>query len=456
MTPYKKHLYVYVLLMLTGLFAIKTQAQEPMVIDQVVAVVGRNVILQSDIENQYIQYRLQRGISGTAEDIRCQILEDLLFQKLLLNQAEVDSITVTPAQVDMEVERRLRHFINEIGSQERLEQFYNKTISEIKDELRRLIQDQMLVEQVQMGIMANVQVTPSEVRSFFKSIPKDSIPMINTEYEIAQIVNIPPITIDQKLAVRERLHEIRQRILAGERFSTMARLYSEDPGSTRKGGELGFYSRGEFYPEFEAVAFRLKDGEVSEIVETEAGFHILQLIERRGEYVNVRHVLLTAKPSLESLEAARNELDSIAGLIRSNEITFNEAVRKHSNDPNKTDGGLLINPYTGGFRFEAEQLEQQVSFVVDQLKVGELSDPVPMKTQEGKDAFRLLMIRHKTEPHIANMREDYSRIQNWALQQKRQEAIDKWIASKSRSAYINIIDEFSECPFEFTWLKDIQ
>lgn len=456
MIRYKKPLNVFVLLMLAGLSTIQLPAQEPMVIDQVVAVVGRNVVLQSDIENQYIQYRLQRGISGTAEDIRCQILEDLLFQKLMLNQAEVDSITVTPVQVDMEVERRLRYFINEIGSQERLEQFYNKSINEIKEELRRLIEDQMLVEQVQMGIMSNVQVTPSEVRSFFRSIPKDSIPMINTEYEIAQIVNIPPITIDQKLAVRERLHEIRQRILAGERFSTMARLFSEDPGSMRKGGELGFYGRGEFYPEFEAVAFRLKDGEVSEIVETEAGFHIIQLIERRGEYVNVRHILRNTKPSLESLEKARNELDSLAGLIRSGELTFDDAVKKHSNDPNKTDGGLLINPYTGGFRFEAEQLDQQVSFVVDQLEVGELSDPVPMKTEDGKDAFRLLMIKHKTEPHIANLREDYSRIQNWALQQKQQEAIKNWIENKSRAAYINIIDEFSDCPFEFTWLRNIQ
>jgi peptidyl-prolyl cis-trans isomerase SurA len=430
-------------------------AQEPMVIDQVVAVVGRNIILQSEIENQYIQFRLQRGISGTAEEIRCQILEDLLFQKLMLNQAEVDSVTVTSVQVEMEMESRLRYFVNELGSQERLEQFYNKSINEIKDELRRLVQDQMLVEQVQRDIMAKVQVTPSEVRTFFRSIPKDSIPMVPAEYEIAHIIKKPPISIDEKLAIRERLHGLRQRILGGERFSTLAILFSEDPGSARKGGELGLYARGELYPEFEAVAFRLKDGEVSEIVETEAGFHILQLIERRGEYVNVRHILLTAKPSPDALQAAHDELDSIAALIRTGQITFDEAVIKFSDEENKTDGGMLLNPYTGGIRFEAEQLDPQVSFVIDKLQVGELSDPVPMKTQDGKDAFRLLKIKHKTTPHIANIREDYNRIQGWALANKRQQAVNKWIENKTRTAFVNIIDEFSDCNFQFTWREGL-
>lgn len=449
-------LFTHLLVLLSFLFIVPvSQAQDSMVIDQVVAVVGRNIILQSDVENQYIQYRLQRGISGTADEIRCQILEDLLFQKLMLNQAEVDSVTVTSVQVEMEMERRLRYFISELGSQEKLEQYYNKSINEIKDELRRLVEDQMLVEQVQNEIMTKVQVTPSEIKAFFRSIPKDSIPMVNTEYEIAHIVKKPPITIDEKLAVRERLHELRKRILEGERFSTLAILYSEDPGSARKGGELGLYGRGELYPEFEAVAFRLKDGEVSEIVETEAGFHIIQLIERRGEYVNVRHILLAAKASPESLEAARLELDSIASLIRDGEITFAEAVRKFSDEEKKTDGGMLLNPYTGSVRFEAEQLDPQVSFVIDRLKVGELSNAVPMKMEDGKDAFRLLMLKHKTEPHIANLKEDYNRIQGWALGKKRQEAVDKWIQNKSKTAFINIIEEFASCNFQFNWKKEL-
>ncbi len=421
------------------------------VIDQVVAVVGKNIILQSDIENQYIQYRLQRGISGNAKTIRCTILEDLLFQKLLLNQAELDSITVTDAQIDEEMDRRLRYFISELGSQEKLEAYYNKTIVEIKAELRRLVKDQLLGDQVQSQIMEKVEVTPSEIKNYLKELPKDSIPMVNTEYEIAQIVKNPPISIDEKLAVKERLFELRKRILGGERFSTMAVLYSEDPGSAKKGGELGFYGRGELYPEFEAVAYKLKDGEISEIVETQAGFHILQLIERRGDYVNVRHILLMAKVSPEALDKARMELDSIALKIRKKEITFDQAVEKYSEEANKSNGGLLLNPYTGGTRFEADMLDPQVSFVIEKLAVGELSDPVPMKTEDGKDAYRLLLLKEKTTPHQANVKDDYNRIQGWALDKKKKKAIDEWIRSKSQKAFVSITPDYSDCLFDYEW-----
>lgn len=448
--------YKTILFSLIGIFLMvhSAQAQEAQVIDQVVAVVGKNVILQSDIENQYIQYRLQRGISGSAETIRCQILEDLLFQKLLLNQAEVDSVTVTDEQVNLEMERRLRYFISELGSQEKLEAYYNKSITEIKNELRRLVKDQMLVQEVQNGIMSTIEVTPSEIKSFFKELPKDSIPMVNTEYEIAQIVKNPPISIDEKLTVKERLYELRKRILNGERFSTLAVLYSEDPGSARKGGELGLYGRGELYPEFEAVAFKLKEGEVSDVVETEAGFHILQLIERRGDYVNVRHILLMAKVSPEALDKARMELDAVAALIRADSISFEAAVDKHSDDENKSNGGLLLNPYTGGSLFEADDLDPQVSFVVDKLEVGKLSDPVPMKTEDGKDAYRLLMLKKKTTPHKANLKDDYNRIQSWALQKKKQDAVDKWIRNKSQKAYVRINDNFDVCTYKFNWKSE--
>jgi len=434
-----------------ALLSIKAEAQQKQVIDQVAAVVGKNVILQSDIENQYIQYRLQRGISGSAETIRCRILEDLLFQKLMLNQAEIDSVEVTDNQIDQEMERRLRYFINELGSQEKLEAYYNKSLNEIKSELRRLVKDQMLVQEVQNGIMNEVEVTPSEIKSYYRAMPADSIPMINTEYEIAQIVKKPPISIDEKLKVKERLFDLRKRILDGERFSTLAVLYSEDPGSARKGGELGFYGRGELYPEFEAVAFNLKDGEISEIVETEAGFHIIQMIERRGEYVNVRHILLMAKVSPYALEKAKNELDTIAMQIRNGDITFEEAVAKYSNDENKGKDGMLINPYSGSTLFEAENLDQQVSFVIDKLQVGELSDPVPMITDDGKDAYRLLMLKRKTTPHKANLSNDYNRIQEWALQKKKQEAVDKWIREKSNSAYVRINENFTNCTFDYKW-----
>ena len=426
-------------------------AQQSQVIDKIVAVVGKNIIMQSDIEEQYMQYRIQGGIKGSASSIRCEILEDQLFRKLMLNQAELDSIEVTDTQIEADLERYIRYYINQLGSQEKLEKYYDKPINEIKNDLRISLKERQLMEEVQRKIVSGVSATPSDVREFFNSIPQDSIPMVSAQYEIAQLVKKPPITLDEKLAVKDRLYELRSRILKGERFSTLALLYSEDPGSAKKGGELGFQGRGELVPEFEAAAFALKDGEISEVVETEYGYHIIQLIERRGDYVNVRHILLTVKVSPEALETAYNQLDSIAKLIRNDSITFEEAVVKFSDDDDKVNGGYLINPNTGGTMFSAEDLDQQVSVVINRLNVGEVSNPVPMKTKNGKDAYRLLIIKRKTAPHKANLKDDYALIQQGTMQKLRQEAINKWIESKSHKAYIKINEEYCDCDFQFDW-----
>ncbi len=432
-------------------FLVPCSAQEAQVIDRVVAVVGQNIILQSDIEAQYMQFRLQGGIKGSASSIRCEILEDLMFQKLMLNQAEMDSITVTDEQVESEVDRLIRYFISQLGSQENLEKYYKKDMNEIKEELRRMRRDQMLVEQVQQTILANVEVTPAEVRKCYHDLPNDSIPMVNSKYEIAHLVKKPPITLDEKLEVKDRLYKMRKRILDGERFSTLALLYSEDPGSAKKGGELGFHGRGEFAPEFEAAAFNLRDGEISEVVETEFGFHIIQMIERRGEFINVRHILLTVKVSPEALQTAYDELDSIATLIHNDSLTFDEAVRQFSDEKDRISGGLLINPNDGSTLFDASELDQQVSVAVNRMKVGEISTPVPMKTSDNKDAFRLLYLKRKTAPHKANLKDDYTLIRDWAMQKKREDIINKWIANKSQKAYIRVIDDFKDCDFMFDW-----
>ncbi len=427
-----------------------TYAQQQ-VIDKVVAVVGKNIIMQSEIEEQYLQYRLQGGIKGSAQSIRCEILEDQLFRKLMLNQAELDSIEVTDDQVESEMEYRIRYYLSQLGSQEKVEKYFNKTMSEIKEELRTIIKDQKLIEEVQRGIVSGASATPGDVREFYNSIPKDSIPMVNAQYEIAQLVKKPPITLDEKLAVKDRLYGLRNRILKGERFSTLALLYSEDPGSAKKGGELGFQGRGELVPEFEAAAFALKDGEISEVIETEYGFHILQLIERRGDYVNVRHILLTVKVSPEALQKAYDQLDSIANLIRKDSITFDQAVKMFSDEDDKVNGGYLVNPNSGSTLFSAEDLDQQVSVVVNRLQVGEVSNPVPMKTKNDKDAYRLLIIKRKTTPHKANLKEDYALIQQWTMQKLRQDAINKWIKDKSSKAYVKISEDYCDCDFQFEW-----
>lgn len=438
-----------------------SQNRQPQVVDKVVAVVGKNIILQSDIENQYIQYRMQGMAEGSAKEVRSRILEDLLLQKLMLNQAEMDSITVTDEQVEAELNRRIQYIISRFGSQEKLEAQFGKSMSEIKDEVRQASRDNMLQEQVQAKIMENVTVTPKEVKDFFNDIPKDSLPTISPAYEIVQIVKRPPVSIDEKLQVKDRLYQIRKRILEGESsFSTMAVLYSEDPGSARQGGELGFTGKGEFAIEFENVAFNLRDGEISDVVETQFGFHIIQLIEKRDNMVNCRHILLTAKVPIEALEKAQNQLDSVAKLIRNGDMTFEEACKKFSDDDSKNNGGYLTNAATSGNWISLQDLQEleqaypeykNLAFVISRLDVGEVSDPIPMTTNDNKDAFRLVMIKSKTEAHQANLKEDYSLIQSWAIAQKRQEAVGKWVKDKAAKAYIRLDDAYKNYDFYYDW-----
>lgn len=422
------------------------------VIDQVVAVVGKNIILESDIENQYLNYRMQGGIKGSSSEIRCQILEQQLFQKLMVAQAEVDSIEVNDAQVEGELERRLQMFISQFGTQEKMEAYYGKSIPEIKSELHSIIKEQMIAQQVQQGIVATTTVTPSEIRTFFRSIPEDSIQQISTEYQVAQIVKKPPISVEERIRVKEQLMGLRARILKGESFSTMAILYSEDPGSAKKGGELGFYGRGQLYSEFEAIAFKLNEGEISNIVETEAGYHVIQLIERKGDYINVRHILLIPKVAPADLLIARNELDSVAALIRADSISFEDAVKQFSEAKNKNNGGLLVNAYSGSTTFAAEELDPQISFIIEKMEVGELSNPVPMKTEEKEDAYQIVLLKEKTKPHKANLKDDYSKIQMMAENDKKQRVIDDWINEIAKTTYVKIIDQYKNCDYEHEWV----
>ncbi|MCD4737067.1 MAG: peptidylprolyl isomerase, partial [Bacteroidales bacterium] len=393
------------------------------ILDQVVAVVGGNIILQSEIEMQYLQFTMQQGATGAAPSVKCEILESILFQKLLLHQSEVDSVEVSDTQVEAELDRRLRYFIAQFGSQEKFEEFYEKSVVEFKEEFRDQVHDQIRIDNVQQTITENTLITPSEVREFYKNIPVDSIPMINSEVEIGQIVKMPPVSKDEEKRVIERLKEFKNRIEAGENFATLAILYSEDPGSAANGGELGLVGRGELFSEFEAVAFSLKDGQVSEIVKTEAGFHIMELIERRGEYVNVRHILLVPKVSTLDLIKAKKELDSIAGLIEDETYTFDDAVLEFSDDPGKNNRGLIINQMSGNSKFEVDQLDPKVFFVIDKLEVDEISASVQFKTEDGKDAYRILMLNSRTDPHMANLKQDYNRIQMWALEEKKSRVI---------------------------------
>ena len=423
------------------------------VVDRVDAIVGNSVILESDIASQYLNYRMQGQIQGTERQMKCKILENLLYQKLMLAQAQYDSLTADEAQVQGEVSSRLASFINQFGSQERMEKYYGKSMSQIRSELHDIIKDQLLAQQVQQKIIGKVTVTPSEITNYYNNMPKDSIPLIKAEYVIRQIVLQPPISVKEKLKVKKRLLELRKRIMNGESFSTMAVLYSEDPGSAKKGGELGFFGRGQLYPEFEKAAYKLKPGQISGVVETKAGYHIIQMIARRGDYINVRHILLIPKVSPEALQHAKDKLDSIAGLIRHDSITFGEAVKEFSQGKNKNSGGYLLNPQTGGTEFQGEQLSAQVSYIINKLKPGEISNPVPFKTEDQKDAYRILYLEKKIPPHRANLKLDYDKIEHWALMNKQQKTVDKWINNQSKLTYIRIIPEYQTCHFEHKWSK---
>lgn len=425
------------------------RAQEQ-IIDEVVAVVGANYILQSDIEAQYIQYRRQGAIKD-ARATRCAILEDMLFQKLLLNQAELDSVQITDDQIEQTMDARFRYYIQQFGSQEKLEQFYKKPLLQIKEEFRTLVKEQLMVDEVEQKLTKDIKVTPSEVRNFFNKIPTDSIPMIEMEYEVGQIVKEPIISKEEMEATRERLKGLRERILKGENFAALATLYSEDPGSARKGGEVGFVSRGQLYPEYEAIAFSLKKGEVSDIVKSKAGYHIIQLIERRGDMINTRHILLMPKISDDDLARASKLLDSVANLIKEQKMTFEEAALKFSDDPGRINGGLLLNPMTGNTSFTANQLDPKVFFAIDKMNVGDVSKPMAMINEEAKKTINLYYLKKRTEPHRANLKDDYSVIQEWALGEKKNKAINKWIGEKIGKTYFRINEYYTDCSFKHNW-----
>ena len=447
--------FVLILIPLTFFTATSLLSQnlQDTIIDAVAGIIGGNVILKSDIENQYIQIRSQGNIQGTAPKLKCQIFENLLFQKLLLHQSQVDSIKVTDDQVELEMDRRMRYFISQAGSPDRLEEHFGKSLLEIKNELRDVIQEQMLTEQEQQKITKDASITPSEVKAFFRKIPKDSIPLINSELEIGLIVKQPLIGDAEKQEAKDKLKNFKERVAKGDDFSTLAVLYSEDPGSSKQGGELGMFKRGEMRPEFEAAAFRLKPGEVSDIVETEDGMHLIQMIERRGEYINVRHILIQPKVSPVNLNMSKIFLDSVATLILGKKTTYELAVIRYSDDPGKNSGGLMINPVSGNSKFEASQVDAKVFFIVDKLKPGEVSAPV-LTNERGKQDYRLYFLKSRTNPHKANIDEDYARIQQLALDKKKMDIIDDWITKKIKSTYISITDDYRNCPFQRNWIKN--
>lgn len=431
-----------------------TFSQDKKILDQVIAIVGQQVILQSDIENQALQLRAQGYYSSG--DIKCEVFEDMLYGKLLVNQAILDSVEVGDAEIKSELERRLNYFINQIGSEEKLEDYYGKSILEIKEEFRDVIREQLLTQRMQQQVTADLKVTPQEVKSFYQSIPKDSIPIVNIEFELEQIVLHPKIEEMEILRIKDRLREFKKRVDSGESFATLAVLYSEDPGSATKGGELGFVGRGDLVPEFSAVAFNLDEGQVSKIVKTEYGYHIIQLIEKKGERINVRHILLKPRVSPQEKQKAKERLDSVKMMINKGELTFKQACWKYSEDEDtRLNGGVMVNPATGNSRWEASQLPPEIASAIKNLEVGDLSRPFESEDESGRAVYKIVMLKNKTKPHPANLKDDYQRIQDMTLEKKKMEFMETWVMEKVDNTYIKIDENFQNCTFSNpAWKKN--
>ncbi|MFW5773277.1 MAG: peptidylprolyl isomerase [Tangfeifania sp.] len=436
-------------LLITGI----THAQDK-VVDQIVAIVGGNIVLKSDIERMYIDQQAQ-GITSDG-DMKCEILENILVDKLLIAEAEMDTlITVTPSQVNQQMEGQMQMYISHFGSEQAVENYFKKPVAEIKADWQEMIRNQLLSSQMQQKIVQDVTATPSEVRSFYRSLPEEEIPVIPTQYEYAQITMRPEISLEEENRVKAELRELKKRIEEGSSFAAMAVLYSEGP-SANDGGEIGYNGRAELDPEYAAAAFNLKDGQVSNVVESEFGYHIIQLIDRQGAKVNTRHILMRPKVEAEAKEQTLSRLDSLANMIRKEEIPFEEAARLFSTDKNtRNNGGVAINPNTMSSKFTLEELSGDISKILTGLKINEISDPFETIDPDSRQTvFKIVKLIDKTEGHTANLQNDYQKIADLFLAQKKEKTLEKWIAEKQADTYIRIDDTYANCNFEFNnWMK---
>jgi peptidyl-prolyl cis-trans isomerase SurA len=438
-------IYYFLLLTLTS-FSLSAQS-----IDKIEAVLGDEIILTSEIESQYLQYLSQGNIKST--EIRCQIVEDLLFQKLLVNQAKLDSLVVSNDEVEDEVNKRLSYFETQLGSVQKVEDYFGKSKANIKLELGKVIKDQFMAQKMQTKLTSSLKVTPAEVKESYALLSDAEIPTMPTQVEVAQIVIKPEITDDQKDNIREKLNNFRDRVYNGEDFKMLATLYSDDPGSAVKGGELGFVNRGDLVPEFERAAFRLKEGEISKVVESQFGYHIVQLIERRGEQINVRHILIKTKVTATALHAAKLKMDNIAKEINEETITFDQAVSEYSDDENKSNGGLLLNPNTMSTSHTLEDMAPALRLVIEKLKETEVSSPAVIQMQDENKAYRILRLNKRTEQHKANLVDDFAKIKEYSINAKKQETLEKWTSKTIAKTYIKLSDELTKCELANKWSK---
>jgi peptidyl-prolyl cis-trans isomerase SurA len=426
-------------------------------LDKIAAIVGNSPILQSDIELSYAQY-LTQGMAPNP-DVKCRILQSLLTQKLLAQQAIIDSVEVKDDEVDNSVDRRMREMIQRAGGQDKLEAYLGRSIIQFKDEIRPDMKEQLVAQRMQQKITEKLNVTPLDVKKYFDKLPKDSLPSFNKEVEVGEIVFQPKLTKEEKDIYRQKAEELRDRIVKkGEDFATLARLYSQDPGSAAEGGDAGFGDRQTWVKEFTANAFRLKAGEYSPVFESaDYGFFFLQVIERRGEQVHVRHILIMPVITEASLDRAKGKADSAYNLLIKNKtIDFSAAANFYSdNKETKYNGGMMLNAENVQVRstyIPTDKLDPKVALVVDTMKVGSISKPTLFTGADGKPSYKILYLKSATDAHKANLEQDFAKLKDYAFEIKTNKTISDWFDKRRKETFIKIDKQYQECDILKKWI----
>jgi peptidyl-prolyl cis-trans isomerase SurA len=419
--------------------------------DKILVAVGKSrIILKSELEVQLAQMRIQ---DASAND-SCRVLQQMIIQKILVEQAERDSLVVSEEEIEGTLDNRIRYFTQMYGSKEKMEQVTGKTVYQLKDEYREVFKEQLLAEKMQTQLISSIKITPAEIRSFFDKIPTDSLPFFPATVEVGQIVIAPPVSPELDEYARHKLEDIRKQIVTdGKNFETLAGIYSEDPGSRDNGGDLGTMGRTDVVPEFAAAAFKLQNSEVSQIVKTKFGYHIIQMVERKGEQAHMRHILIRPERTSADFQKALIKLDSVRAELISGKTTFQEAVGKYTTDESaKRTGGMITDPTTGSASLEIAKLDPGMVLMIDSMKLGSFSQPhIFNSTETGERSCRIVYMKSRTEPHKANLKDDYSRVQQIALSQKQSKKLEKWLKEKLPTYYVKIDPEYMKCPDMQLW-----
>ena len=427
--------------------SLSLSAQQALILDKIIARVGSENILYSEVQELFSYAKSQS--TDYTDDIQCDIMDQLIGKALLLDQAKLDSIVINEIEVEVELQRRIDFILGQMqGNEELFHNKYGKTPIEQKEVMREPLREDLIQQRIQGQLIQDVTITPKEVVAYFESIPSDSLPYLNAEVELGEIISKTMISDKNKEAAQAKLQKIRDRIINdGEDFAELASIFSDDPGSAQRGGDLGWQKRGTFVPEFEAAAYNLSDQEISDIVETPFGYHMLQLLGRRGNSINLRHILIKPEVTQEDIDRTKNHLDSIAQLISTDSLSFEIAVRRHSDDESQSynNAGRLNNDKTGDTFWETADLPYQIYFAIEKLEPGDVSEVLEFE-QRGDKIYKIIQLQSKTKPHKASLETDYSKIQNFAKESKKNEYFNNWIEQKIDDTLITIVDDFRSCP----------